>query len=235
VASRSRLCARAQNLQSVLHAVERVPSKEQAQPARSIPIRFIFSNKLTIQDKLLVAFDALILSEMLDSEVLYGKVIHGDDHIALRVKTSASASEVRKLAGKIAALLSTPSAPDLILNRHCAECEFHADVGRRRWRKTTSLVVRHDRKGTRQASKQGHIHGQPVFLHVQAKKDAQASKEPARPHYLALQALSIRENTIHLHGDPRFQIQGPESISTLRDCLIVILLSHWCFGSFGRV
>ena len=72
----------------------------------------------------MVAFDALILSEMLGSEVLYGKVIHGDDHIALKVKTSASSSEVRKLAAKIGALLSAHSAPDLILNRHCAECEF---------------------------------------------------------------------------------------------------------------
>ncbi len=60
--------AQAQSLESVLHAVERVPSKGQVGHSQLIPIRFIHSNKLTIQDKLLVAFDALILSESLGSE-----------------------------------------------------------------------------------------------------------------------------------------------------------------------
>lgn len=33
-------------------------------------------------------------------------------------------SEVRTLIEKTATLLSSPLPPDLILNRHCAECEF---------------------------------------------------------------------------------------------------------------
>jgi len=40
------------------------------------------------------------------------------------VKTSALAGEVRKRLEKIAALRSSPAPPDLVLNRHCAECEF---------------------------------------------------------------------------------------------------------------
>jgi predicted RecB family nuclease len=42
------------------------------------------------------------------------------------VKTSALTSEVRKVTEKIVSLLSSHSPPDLILNRHCAECEFQA-------------------------------------------------------------------------------------------------------------
>lgn len=125
------LVAHAQNLESLLHAVEQVPPKKQGQPAQFTPIRFIFANKLTIHDKLLVAFDALILSEMVGSEVLYGKIIHGDDHDALRVRTSGLTREVRKLIVKIGELLHTPPAPDLILNRHCGECEFQTRCKKR--------------------------------------------------------------------------------------------------------
>ena len=204
--------ARAQNLESILHAVERMPSKEQGQPAQFIPIRFIFANKLTIQDKLLAAFDALILSEMLGSEVLYGKVIHGDDHTTLRVKTSASISEVRKLVGKIGALLSTHSAPDLILNRHCGECEFQARCRQKAVEEDdlTLLSAMTEKERARLRSK-GIFTVNQFSYTFRPRRTPKRAKNPARPHYLALQALSIRENTIYLHGDPEL----PDSRSTV--------------------
>ncbi|MEA2657896.1 MAG: hypothetical protein QOF64_481, partial [Candidatus Binatota bacterium] len=65
--------ARAPNLESSLHAVERIPSNARRQPAQIIPIRFIYTNKLTRDDKLLLAFDALVLSEMLGRAIKLGK------------------------------------------------------------------------------------------------------------------------------------------------------------------
>ena len=105
--------------------MERFRRKAEGSPASSFP--FDSSSPTSSQDdKLLLAFDALVLSEMLGREVSLGKIIHGDDHATLKVKTSALAGEVRKRLEKIAALLSSPSPPDLVLNRHCAECEFQA-------------------------------------------------------------------------------------------------------------
>jgi hypothetical protein len=57
LATESTVCA--QDLQCTLHAVERVPGK----PAQFIPTRFISTNKLGWHDKLLLAFDALVLSD----------------------------------------------------------------------------------------------------------------------------------------------------------------------------
>ena len=116
--------AQAQNLQSNIHVVERISPDEFGKPAQFIPIRFIYTNKINKDDKLLLGFDALVLSEVLGREVGLGKIIHGDDHSTLKVKTLALAREVQLLTGKITTLLSDNSPPDLILNRHCAECEF---------------------------------------------------------------------------------------------------------------
>ena len=85
-----------QNLETRLHAVERVPPEGRGKSAQFIPIRFVFTNKLGKDEKLLLAFDAFVLSEMLGREVSLGKIIHGDDHATLKVKTSALAGEVRK-------------------------------------------------------------------------------------------------------------------------------------------
>jgi len=64
-------------LESRLHAVKRVPPEGRGKPAQFIPIRFFFTNKLTKDDKLLMAFDALVLSEPLGRQVALGKIIHG--------------------------------------------------------------------------------------------------------------------------------------------------------------
>jgi hypothetical protein len=43
---------------------------------------------------------------VLGPEVGVGRIIHGDDQVTLKVKTSALASEVRKLISKITTLIS---------------------------------------------------------------------------------------------------------------------------------
>ena len=122
MATESKVCA--QDLACTLHAVERVPSDNPGTPAQFIPTRFIFTNKLGRHDKLLLAFDALVLSETLGREVILGKIIHGDDFVTLKVKPSELESEVRSITAKIATLISDKKPPELVLNRHCPECEF---------------------------------------------------------------------------------------------------------------
>ena len=97
------------DLESRVHGVERVPSEGRGKPAQFIPVRFIFRNKLTKEDKLLLAFDALVLSGLLQRDLGIGRIIHGDDHTTLKVKTSGLAAEARKANGKIGALPANES------------------------------------------------------------------------------------------------------------------------------
>jgi predicted RecB family nuclease len=115
---------RTRELESRLQAVERIPSEGHGRPAQFIPYRFEFANKLAKEHKLLLAFDALLLSEVLGREVNLGKIVHGDSHATLKVKIPAFASEVRKRIKEVTALLASNSPPALVLNRHCGQCEF---------------------------------------------------------------------------------------------------------------
>jgi predicted RecB family nuclease len=115
---------RTKALESYLQAVERIPSESHGRPAQFIPYRFEFANKIGKEHKLLLAFDALLLSEALGREVNLGTIVHGDSHDMLKVKIPAFASEVRKRIKQITALLAGNSPPDLVLNRHCGQCEF---------------------------------------------------------------------------------------------------------------
>src|SRR6266705_6822099 len=113
-----------QNLRCSCHAVEQIPSAGRGRTAQFVPIRFVSRNKLHRDDKLLLALDARVLSEVLRRGVSLGKIMYGENYATLKVKTSTLVGEVRKLTDKIGTLLASPSPPDLVLNRHCAECEF---------------------------------------------------------------------------------------------------------------
>ena len=203
------LVARAENLESRLHAVERVPSEGRGQPGQFTPIRFVFTNKLNRDDKLLLAFDALVLSEMLGRKVGLGKIIHGDNQATLKVKTSALAGEVRKLTGKIATMLSTPSPPDLVLNRHCAECEFQAQCRQKAIEKDDlSLLSRMTEKERRKFNSKG------IFTVTQLSYIFRPRRRPKRltakreKYHHSLKALAIRERKIHIVGSPELKVEG---------------------------
>jgi CRISPR/Cas system-associated exonuclease Cas4 (RecB family) len=258
------LLTSAATIETSLHAVERIPSAGRGQPAQFVPIRFIHRNKLTKDDKLLLAFDAFALSEMLGRAVSLGKIIHGDDRDCARssrgneaqtekseianpkseisqslltaaathngvekpqtgisatlgqaqprvtkVKTAALAGEVRKRLGKITALLASPTPPDLVLNRHCAECEFQA-----RCRK---LAVEKDDlsllagMSTKERQK---LRGKGIFTVTQLSYTFRPRRRPKRQrdkrekYHHALKALAIREQKIHIVGSPEFKLEG---------------------------
>jgi hypothetical protein len=90
------LHAEAGTMESALHAVERVPSEGRGRPSQFIPVRFVSFNKLSKDDRLLVAFDALVLSEVLGREVSKGKIIHGDNHAMLKVRVASCRHPARQ-------------------------------------------------------------------------------------------------------------------------------------------
>jgi predicted RecB family nuclease len=194
--------ARAQNLQSNIHVMERTPPDEFGRPIQFIPIRFIYTNKINKDDKILLAFDALVLSKVLGREVSLGKIIHGENHVTLKVKITARLREVQKQIEKIASLLSSPSPPDLMLNRHCAECEFRDGCSQKAIKTDdlSLLSAMTEKERSRYRSK-GIFTVNQLSYTFRPRKASKRANNPDKPHYVALQALSIRENTVYIHGD----------------------------------
>jgi hypothetical protein len=52
------------------------------------------------------------------------KIVHGEKFSVFTIKANLLARAIHKTANQVTALLSALSPPDLILNRHCPECEF---------------------------------------------------------------------------------------------------------------
>lgn len=253
--------------ESRLHAVERVPSKGRGKAAQFIPIRFIFFNKLTKDDKLLMAFDAFVLAVALGREITASKIIYGDVSKCARssrgneaqtsapsseipaesqslltsaassltrsaaetaeppagispahsnaqprvtkVKTSALAGEVRKRLEKMTALLASEKPPDLVLNRHCAECEFR-DRCRQKAIETDDLSL----LAGMSAKERQKLRSKGIFTVTQLSYTFRPRRRPKRlrdkreKYHHSLKALAIREKKIHIVGSPELKIEG---------------------------
>jgi len=195
--------------ESRLHAVERVPSDGQSKPVQLIPIRFIFTNKLTKGDKLMLAFDALVLSEMLRIEINHGKIIYGNDCTTLKIKTSAFTSEVRKLTGKIVKLISSESPPDLILKRHCAECEYQALCREQAIEKDNlSLLAGMTEKERKKLNSKGIFTVTQLSYTFRPRRRPKRLRDKREKYHHSLKALAIREKKIHIIGRPVLKIEG---------------------------
>lgn len=184
------------DLASALHAVERVPSENRGKSTQFIPIRFVFRNKLSIDDKMLLAFDAFVLSRSLRHKASHGKIVHGDNHATLKLKISPMANEARKRVEKIAALLSSHTSPGLVIKRHCAECEFE-----RRCRQEAAQNDDLSLLSSMTARERKKLRNKGIFTVTQLSYAFRPRRRPKHlrdtreKYHNSLKALAIRENS----------------------------------------
>jgi predicted RecB family nuclease len=235
--------AKVHGLQSTLDAVAREPSAARDQPAQFVPIRFSFTNKVSRDDRLLLVFDALVLSEMLGRDVASGKIIHGAERATAKMQTGALANEVRNIIADISKLLSGEEPPDLILNRHCPECEFQNRCKQKAIEKDdlSLLAGITEIERSRYRSK-GIFTVMQLSYTFRPRRTPKRAKNPGKPRYNALQALAIRESTVYIHGTPQLSaskaqvyldIEGlPDSDSYYLIGVLIVFGGQETFHSF---
>jgi predicted RecB family nuclease len=199
----------AETMESRLHAVERVPPQGRGRPAQFIPVRFVLFNKVTKDDQLLLAFDAFVLSEALRRKIDLGKIIHGDDHATLKVKIPSLLSKTRRLISKAAALLAAGPPPDLVLNRHCGECEFQARCKQKAIENDDlSLLSGMTEKERKKFHSEGIFTITQLSYTFRPRRRPKHLRDKREKYHHSLKALAVREHKIHVVGCPRLTISG---------------------------
>jgi predicted RecB family nuclease len=152
----------------------------------------------------MLAFDAVVLSETIDRQVAIGRIIHGDEPTSLRIKIAVLAGQARQVIERIGKLLQTEYAPDLVLNRHCGECEFQARCRRKAMEiDELSLLSGMKPEERRRHRSKGIFTINQLSYTFRQRRQPRREERVAKPHYFALQALAIRENTVYVHGSPK--------------------------------
>src|SRR5205823_8463630 len=141
--------------------------------------------------------------ELLGREAGFGRIIHGDSHTTTKVKISGLVNNVRTLTGRIAALLSSDSPPELVLNRHCAVCEFQARCRQEAIKKDDLSLISGMSEKERKA-----FNNKGIFTVTQLSYTFRPRRRPRQlagkreKYHHSIKALAIRERKIHVVGRP---------------------------------
>ena len=168
------------------------------------PFRFVSNEKLTNIDKLLLAFDALVLSQIVGSLPRAGKLIHGRNYATTNVSLAGLFTKVRSAIAAITAQQASPTPPPVVLNQHCPEC-LH--------KSRCSLIAEQaddlSRLTKMSTKERKNYHEKGIFTVTQLSysfRPRRYGKTVRHDH--ALKALAIRKNQVHVVGDVAFTSTG---------------------------
>lgn len=200
---------RTQNMEANLQIVERISPEGMNKSSNFVPIRFVAANKLSRSDKLMIGFDAFVLSKAAGVKVDMAKIIHGDKGSVFKVKTNTLSRVVHKTVGKVAGLLSATAPPNLILNRHCPECGFQSRCRKIAVEKDDLSLLANlpDKERTRLNSKGIFTVSQLSYTFRPRRRIKRLAAKAEKYHH-SLKALAIRERRIHMVGNPKLRIEG---------------------------
>ncbi|HEV2864647.1 MAG TPA: IS66 family transposase [Pyrinomonadaceae bacterium] len=202
--------ARSAGLQSNIHALERLSSSsDREKNGPFIPIRFVPAEKVTTHDKLLLAFDALALSSVSGRMLPFGKIMHGGGQKVVRVQVGGLMKKVRSAVKKIAAQQASGAPPQLILNKHCAECEFRERCRRIAAEKDDlSLLSSMTAAEVKNLNEKGIFTVNQLSYTFRPRRRSKRSAAKPEKYHHALKALAVRERKIHVAGRPELDITG---------------------------
>jgi CRISPR/Cas system-associated exonuclease Cas4 (RecB family) len=91
-----------------------------------VPVRLLPWDKPDLSDSLLVCFGALALSRATGILADTGTLIYGDGYRRRTVRIGNHVTRARQIIDAIGAVCRDQKPPPLVLNRHCAVCDFQS-------------------------------------------------------------------------------------------------------------
>ena len=191
----------ADGLKTRFHALAPTPGDSHLGPYHYQPIRFCrhLPNPAV---HLLLAFDAIVLGHLQGVCPDEGVLVCGPTFKRIRVRLRTHFDTLATVLAQLRVQSAIDHEPPLTLNRHCEVCEFkqlcrakavEADNLTLLTGMTLKEVAHHNSKGLFTVKQLSYT--------FRPRRPAKRQKQQYR-HNFALQALALRENKVHVHGDP---------------------------------
>ncbi len=163
-----------------------------------MPIRFVSTERISTDDKLLLTFDASVFSQACGiTPPRLGKLIHGREYATTTVPLAPLYTRIQSILADISVQQTSPTPPPLVLNKHCAECRYAAQCREIATKADDlSLLAKISEKDRKK------YHDKGIFTVTQLSYTFRPKRRAVerRKHEHALQALAIRKNEIHVVG-----------------------------------
>lgn len=197
-------------------------TRESSPGGRVIPVLFSPWEKPKHSDSLLLCFGALSLLQSTGWPAEFGTLIYGDTFRRRTVRISDQAGPTNQALRAIDALFRGGQEPPLVLNKHCAVCDFFSKCrGAAMQRDDLSLLSGMTAKDRAKARAKGILtiqqlsYGYRPRRRKRTKPDAERSAKSAATraraaarHDNKLKALAIKKGQIHVVGTHALKFEG---------------------------
>jgi predicted RecB family nuclease len=196
--------------------LKKISNDDRSGQSDYVPLLFLHCEKINRHDKLLLAFQALVLSEVLGDLPAFGTIIHGHDAKPSRVNfrtpagVTAVINEARRLMSETAKQ-TEDKPPPLTLNNHCTICEFRDRCNADAREKDDISLLRSLPVGEIENYRErGVFTVQQLSYTFRTKSVIGKRNVKGARHLPAWQALSIREGKIYVVRDPALPTDEPK-------------------------
>jgi predicted RecB family nuclease len=209
-----------------------------------IPVLFSPWDEPHRSDKSLLCFGALSLLQVTGILAATGTLIYGHGYQRRTVKIADHLAHTRETINAIGTICRSREPPPLILNNHCAVCDFQP--------RCRGLAVERDDLSLLNAmagKERAKCNAKGIFTITQlsysyrprrrkrirtdaassAESEKRAAASDRNDH--SLRALAIKKNQIHVVGAPSLSWQPFQFSLMLKGCRIRISTILWGFGS----
>ena len=193
-------------------------SQESAISGAFVPVLYSPWDRPDVSASLLVCFSALALAQVTGILADTGTVIYGEGYRRKTVKISDHDVRTRQIIDAIRVTCNSREPPPLVLNRHCAICDFQPRCrGLAIGRDNLSLLSAMTGKEQAKFNSKGIFsitqlsYGYRPRRRKQKRSDAESSKKSGAPMIRndhKLKALALKKNQIHVVGPPSIKFDG---------------------------
>lgn len=189
----------------------------------TVPVLFLPWEKPELSESLLVSFGALSLLQTTGMLAETGTIIYGNRLRRKRIRVSDYADQLERVLRNIESLAPNGGEPPLVLNTHCAACDFQPKCRRLAVeRDDLSLLSGMKPKDRTKALAKGVLtisqlsYGYRPRRRKRTKPDADRAARsfnadrplPAAKHDNNIKALAIKKGRIHVVGSPSLKLEG---------------------------
>lgn len=191
-------------LKTFFHVLRRCSGESKLGGFYYEPVQYCRYKKVARLHKLILTYNAVVIGRLQGRLPDRGLIIYGEKGSTCTVKLKSYLKSVDKIITDLKAQLATTNEIPLILSSHCNICEFTALCqNKAREDDNLSLLRSISKKEIRKHNQKGIFTVNQLSYTFRPRKTPKRAKNPAKPRYFALQAQSLRENTIYIHGDPQ--------------------------------
>jgi predicted RecB family nuclease len=168
-----------------------------------LPIQYCRHRHVGRVAKLMLAYRSIVFGKANGYLPTHGMIVHGPGFAEQKIQLAALQRKTVLLLEELRAQVEGSLDVPLILNQHCPVCEFQTICkAEATATDNLSLLGGMTEQQIKAQNQKGIFTVNQLSYTFRHRKPSKRAKRHANPHHYSLQALSLRTNTVHIHGTP---------------------------------